>query len=105
MAVAKKTKAGEATQAGQPINEAKTLQLIHMMNPEAKQKATTLRDGVTFLLAENDRLKRQVAAVPAAGDGGSNAAILAEVGKVLAEIRQLKEQFSVMRQYGVGAGR
>lgn len=104
-------KAGEAgpETALPPINEAKTLQLIHMMCPQSREKATNLKDGVAWLLAEVDRQKRQIAdlekAVPGPSiQGGGDASLHKKMDDLMASFKQLKEQFSVMRQYGVGAG-
>lgn len=93
------TKTGEA----KPIDEAKVLSLIKQMVP-ATSKATTLQDGVTHLLSEFDKLRRQAAEVKTpAGDVGSAAQILEGIGRLEKSLQQLKEQFSIMRQYGVGA--
>lgn len=117
MAVAtKKAKAGEVKSApaavptppgaGQPINEAKVLKLVQMMFPGA-QKAASLQDAVTALLAEYDRLKRANAdlekAVPGPSIKGEAASgdVLAGIQRIEASLKQFKEQLSTMRQYGI----
>ena len=93
---------------GQPINEAKVLKLMQMMFPGA-QKAASLQDAVTLLLAEYDRLKRANAdlekAVPGPkinGDAPSGE-VLAGIQRIEASLKQFKEQLSTMRQYGIKA--
>lgn len=114
MAAAKQgsKKAGEAAQTAEPapINQERVLGLIHRMFPDSREKAKTLQDGVTWLLAENDRMRRQVAELEKnqAGpniQGAGSDALMAEIKAMRADFKQLKEQFSVMRQYGVGAGK
>lgn len=104
-------KAGEAgpETALPPINEAKTLQLIYMMCPQSREKATNLKDGVAWLLAEVDRQKRQITdlekVVPGPSiQGGGNGEVLAVCQRIETSLKQFKEQLSTMRQYGVGMG-
>lgn len=96
-------KAGEV-QTGKPIDEAKALALVKRMTPGAVQ-AQTLQEGLTLVLAENDKLRRKVDAAPKAGEGQApGSEILAGIKRLEESLKQLKEQLSIMRQYGVGAG-
>lgn len=98
--------AGEAKSVSNPINETKMLELIHKMVPSSKEKSPTLKDGVLFLLDELNRtqiaLKEAQKAIPVGGAVGGSAEILAGIGRLEASLKNVKEQFSTMRQYGVG---
>ena len=96
----KKLKAAAPTEytGARPIDETKVLKLIHGMVPDSR-KAANLQDAVMFLLAEVDRMSR-AAAAPAAG---KDSEVLEWVKKTYASLDNVKQQISVMRQYGIGA--
>lgn len=90
-----------------PINQAKVLELIHKSVP-GSEKAQTLQDGVTFMLSELNRLNIKITDLEknpgSAKPGSDKDPVLAAVLRVEQSIKQLKDQQSTMRQYGVGAG-
>ena len=93
-----KVQAGEAsnTPAAKPIDEAKVLQLIHRMAPQLKDKCPTLQDGVTVILAENDRLKRQVAELEK--QGGGSATPGNGLGNIEAGIKRLEDSLKLVKE-------
>lgn len=98
----KKQIAGEAVVV-QPINEEKVTNLILKMVPEVK--GDNLQNVIVNLLTEYDRLKRNTTEVKAQPEKPMNkeSEILEAIKRLEGSLQQVKEQFSIMRQYGIGA--
>lgn len=109
MAAARNKKAGEAiptddavVQALTPQKQFKVLDLIHKMAPGLIKPNASLQDAVMQLLADNDKLRRQAAVAPAPGKENQGE-VLAGIKRIEASLQNVKDQFSTMRQYGIGA--
>lgn len=98
MADAKVAKAGEVRSI---VNEGKVLKLIHQMVPESRERGVNLQEAIMYLLAEVDRLRRQLKEAPEKGTGDMGA-VLAGIKRLETSLQNVKEQFSTMRQYGIG---
>jgi hypothetical protein len=84
-----------------PINEAKVKELILRMAPEVKGE--NLQNVIVNLLTEYDRLKRSANETKTETTIQSDTQVLEGIKRIEASLSQVKEQFSIMRQYGVGA--
>lgn len=82
----------------------KLIALVHGLMPELKSKETVKDVVLGFIELVNKKniaLDEALKARPAGGAAGSDD-VLAGLKRVEDSLRQLKDQFATMRQYGIG---